>query len=80
MGPVYSAGVISGFIKVQVTCLQSTMYVLRAISGIVHAHHSYGGKRRLGPVFRPFSYSHQYRFQIRLRLVDVSAFSGQKSN
>ena len=40
---------------------------LRAISGIVHAHHSCGGKRKscLGPVFRPFSNSHQYRFQIR---------------
>ena len=53
---------------------------LRAISGIVHAHHSCGGKRGescLGPVFRPFSNSHQYRFQIRLRLVDISAFSGQ---
>ena len=31
----------------------------------------------LGPVFRPFSNSHQYRFQIRLRQLDISAFSGQ---
>ena len=31
----------------------------------------------LGPVFQPFSNSHQYRFQIRLRQVDISAFSGQ---
>ena len=52
---------------------------LRAISGIVHAHHSCGGKREKlsRPVFRPFSNSHQYGFQIRLRLVDISAFSGQ---
>ena len=35
------------------------------------------GESCLGPVFRPFSNSHQYRFQIRLRLVDISAFSGQ---
>ena len=50
---------------------------LRAISGIVHAHHSCGGKREKlsGPVFRPFSNSHQYGFQIRLRLVDISALS-----
>ena len=52
-------------------------HMLRAISGIVHVHHSCGGKRGncLGPVFRPFANSHQYRFQIRLRLVDISAFS-----
>ena len=31
----------------------------------------------LRPVFRPFSNSHQYRFQILLRPVDISAFSGQ---
>ena len=55
------------------------LYILRAISGIVHAHHSAAGNGEncLGPVFRPFSNSHQYRFQIRLRLVDISAFSGQ---
>ena len=29
------------------------------------------GESCLGPVFPPFSNSHQYRFQIRLRLVDV---------
>ena len=35
------------------------------------------GESCLAPVFRPFSNSHQYWFQIRLRLVDISAFSGQ---
>ena len=58
------------------------LILLRAISGmstrIVPA--AANGEICLGPVFRPFSNSHQYRFQIRLRLVDVSAFSGQKSN
>ena len=34
------------------------------------------GESCLGLVFRPFSNSHQYRFKIRLRLVDISAFSG----
>ena len=53
--------------------------VSRAISGIVHAHHSAAGngESRLGPVFGPFSNSHQYRFQIGLRQLDISAFSGQ---
>ena len=36
------------------------------------------GESCLGPVFRPFTNSHQYRFQIRLRLVDVSAFLDKK--
>ena len=54
-------------------------YCLRAISGIVHAHHSCGGKRgklhgsRLSTIFKFAS----IRFQIRLRLVDISALSGQ---
>ena len=53
--------------------------LLRAILGIVHPHQPVAGngKSCLGPVFRPFSNLHQYRFQIRLRLVDISAFSGQ---
>ena len=55
---------------------------LRAISVFVHAHHSCGGKRgklsgsRLSTIFKFAS----KRFHIRLRLVDVSTFSGQKSN
>ena len=35
------------------------------------------GESCLGSVFRPFSYSHQCRFQIRLRQLDISAFSGR---
>ena len=31
----------------------------------------------MGPVFRSFSNSHQYRFQIRLRLLGLLTFSGQ---
>ena len=59
---------------------------LLSILGIVHAHHSCGRgggggggnvESCLSPIFRPFSNSHQYRCQIRLRLVDISAFSGQ---
>ena len=33
----------------------------------------------LGPVFRPFTYSDQYGFQIRLCQMDISAFSGQNN-
>ena len=53
---------------------------LRTISGIVHEHHPCGGNREicLGPVFRPFSNSHQYKFQIRLFQMDIYTFSGQK--
>ena len=55
---------------------------LRAISGIVHAHHSCGGKRgklsgsRLLTIFKFAS----IQVSDILRLVDISAFSGQKSN
>ena len=35
------------------------------------------GESCLGPVFRAFSNSHQYWFQIRLRQLDIFAFSGQ---
>ena len=34
-------------------------------------------RRETGKVFQPFSNSHQYRFQIRLRLVGISSFSEQ---
>ena len=53
--------------------------ILRAVSGIVHAHHSCGRKQEscLGLVFRPFPNSHQYRLQIALRQMDDYAFSGQ---
>ena len=50
------------------------LVAFRAISGMSTRGN---GESCLGPVFRPFSNSHQYRFQIRLRLVDISAFSGQ---
>ena len=68
-----------GDIWITECCYIQTQHMLRAISDIVHVHHSCGGKRGKlpRPVFRPYSDSHQYRFQIRLRLVDISAFSGQ---
>ena len=54
---------------------------LLAISGIVNAQHSCGGKNKercLRPVFRTFTISDQYSFQkLLICQADISAFSGQ---
>ena len=57
-----------------------TNIILRTCLGISHAHHSCVEKRGKFvwvPSFQLFTNSDQYRFQIRLCQMDISAFSGK---